>query len=126
MSILRRKKYPEKEIWEKFMGMGAAASYPKIRNWLREKGYVGKMQMGPVFAMWRYAVKNPEEAFPLYQKWHFEYASDISGEGNVVDPNVTFDDFLKDAQYRILHSGDSIASKILYKQFCQKYNLSEE
>lgn len=125
MSILRRKKYPEKEIWEKFMSMGAAASNPKIRNWLMLEKGIKPSQMGHIWAMWRYAVKNPEKAYPLYKVWHFEYASSISGVETVVDPNVNFEGFLKDCQYRIKQSGDSIMSKSAYKRFCQKYNLAE-
>lgn len=107
------------------MSMGAAASMPKIHAWLlREKG-IKSSWMGARWAMWRYAAKHPEEAFPLYKKWHFEYASSINGEENVINFNAEFNDFLKDIQYRAIHSGDSILSRQAYRRFCNKYNLAE-
>jgi len=118
-------KYDGKKIFEKFMRMGAASSMPKIRKWLRTEENITVSQMGPIWAMWKYATQNPEEAFPLYKVWHFEYWSNVSVMGKIIDSNVYWQSFLKDCQYRIKKSGDSIMSKTAYKRFCNKYGLEE-
>lgn len=70
--------YDGKILWEQYMSMGKAASYTRLQKWCIANGMVnpasGKTShAGPRFAMWRYAVKNPEEAYVSYQKWQQEY-----------------------------------------------------
>jgi hypothetical protein len=110
------KKYNEQECWEVYMGMGAAASQKKLINWLWEERRIKASNMGPVWAMWRWALKNPEQCYEQYKKWWFESASQ---EG--VDSNVSFRDFLEDVKHHCRHR--SMGSRKEYEDFCAKYGL---
>jgi hypothetical protein len=114
--------YPDKELWEKYMSWGKAASHLKLRRWLIENGFsIKEYGMGAFWAMWRYAIRNPEEAFPLYKKWYFETASDVKPNPDVIDPVVTFQDFLEDCR---LHARQrSCVSRGEYIRFCNKHGL---
>lgn len=79
--ILKRKGlyyYDGKKIWQKYMSLGRAATYDKIRRWCLEEGMVNQetgivSKWGPKFAMWRYAIRNPEEAYEAYKLRFMEY-----------------------------------------------------
>lgn len=120
--ITTNKKYNGKELWETYMSWGAAASHRKLRLWFEEKG-VKASQMGAFWAMWRYALGNPEEAFPAYKKWWFETASNQS-DGVVVDSNVDFQKFLEDIRNHA-YGKSCIVGRRTYRTFCKKYSLSE-
>lgn len=73
-----KKIYDGEKIWIEFMSMGKAATYQKIRGFCSRNGMVNPMtgrvsQMGPVYAMWRYAFKNPETSYEYYRKWKMEF-----------------------------------------------------
>ena len=122
------KKYDEKECWDKFMEMGAGATIRKLNNWHTEK-YGFASQMGPYWAMWRYACKNVDQAFGQYKVWWFETASAVQNVKNVPSFIVTKEDFLKDCRNHIIGSGnirrDSVLSQRAYRKFCQENGLEE-
>lgn len=109
------RKYDDKECWEKYMDWGAAASHKKLRGWLQERG-TSTSPMGPFFAMWRHAIRNPEETYPQYRKWFFETASQEGSDGN-----VTFEEYLLDLKKH--GRMRSLLSKSAFAEFCEKYNL---
>jgi hypothetical protein len=112
----RIRKYNDQECWEHFMvEMGGGASHGKLRAWLREIKRVKVSQMGPYWAMWRWAARNPELTYPQYKKWYFETAS-IVGE----DGNASFEDFLQDIKKASMIGALGRAE---YRQFCEKYSL---
>lgn len=110
--------YDGKAIWEKYMSMGKAATYKKILFWCNETGMVnpatGKASfMGPRFAMWRYAIRNPEEAYKPYFEWQREY-------GNF----PTFKEFCEDLSDHAYTKKTAIVSPKEKEEFIEKY-LSE-
>jgi len=115
------KKYDEKECWDLYMSWGAAATVEKLHRWHKEYKGFGS-HMGGIWAMWRYAAQNPDACYPQFKQWYFESASAIADE--VVDPNITFDDFLNEIRVHAKNK-NSIMSQKKYKQFCQKWNLNE-
>lgn len=119
----RVRKYDGKELWEMYMSWGAASSHRKLRGWLLDERGIKSSQMGPFWCMWRYALKNPEEAFPAYKKWHFDTASNRS-DGVVIDGNITFEKFLEDVRNHAKGKKTVVGTSV-YKSFCQKYNLVE-
>lgn len=112
-----QRKLDDKECWDTYMSWGAAASHKKLRLFMQEKNQVNVSVMAPFFAMWRYAIRNPEETFTQYKKWFFETASQ---EG--LDGNITFDDFLQDLKQH--GKMEALLSRSRYIEFCEKYNLS--
>ena len=115
------KKYDDEECWNLAMSWGAAFTTNKLHRWHKENKGFGS-HMGGIWAMWRWAAKNPELCYPQYKKWYFESASDVSNE--VIDPNASFEEFLEDIR-RHAHGKDSILSKKAYKQWCVKYGLED-
>lgn len=112
----RVKKYPDKECWEQFMvAMCGGASHGKLRAWLWETKRMKASQMGAYWAMWRWAIHNPEKTFPQYSKWYFETAS-----GDGIDPNVSFEDFLQDLKRK---AQIGAVGRAEYRQFCERYGL---
>lgn len=102
------------------MSWGAAASHIKLRRWLKEeKGLdIETKGMGSFFAMWLWAIRNPELTYPQYKKWYFETASQ---EG--VKSDVSFDFYLQELKRQ--GKMRSLISRKEYNEFCEKYNLSE-
>lgn len=111
--------YDDKRCFERYMKWGAAATHDKLRQWCISVGMVnsntGKVsQMGAYWAMWRYAMNNAEEAYPLYKDWWFEN-----------DPQKrtpTFLKFLTDIQNHA-YDNKSVASQYKYEDFCEKWEL---
>lgn len=66
--------------------------------------------MGPVWAMWRYAIQNPEEAFEAYKQWQFEY-------GNF----PTFRDFCEDVYDHANTTKSTVTNEDDKKEFKKKY-----
>lgn len=130
--------YNEKECWDKYMSLGAAASTQRMLNWHRLENGFGT-RMGPVFAMWRWAVKNPEECYPQYKEWLKQNAPG----GDIKDyPNykrkwfaenynngeykeITFEEFLGVLRDRTKGYVCSVLGKKAYRRFCAKWNLEE-
>ena len=124
-----RKKYNDQECWEQFMSWGAAATFKKLKEWHIEKHGFGS-QMGPRWAMWRWAAENPELCYPQYKKWYFETAMNTNWFND--DPNIPFggkDSFLEGIKTVVKGTGAKRSNNILshraYKQFCAKWNLEE-
>lgn len=122
----KRKQYDGKVLWQVFMGMGRAASYKKLSEWAAENGMVnprtGKVsEMGPNWAMWSYAMRQPEEAFEAWKKWAWEHEDELAESG--IEP--TWERFLKDVKE---HNGPGkpMHSKTRYAEFCEKYKKELE
>lgn len=107
--------YDDKLLWETYMGWGRAATYARLREWCLQNGMynpiTGKVsQMGCFWAMWRYAVHNPEEAYEAYRKWQFEYG---------LFP--TFEDFCKDVYAHAFERRAMVTGKKNKAVFYAKY-----
>lgn len=118
--------YDDKLCFETYMKWGAAATHRKLREWCKQVGMVNYMtgrpsQMGAFWALWRYAMQNPEEGFPLYKEWWYHTTLPMSEFGRV-NPHATFEDFLGDIQNHA-YNNKSIASQSKYEAFCEKYGL---
>jgi hypothetical protein len=132
------KLYNEKECWEKYMSWGAAASTQRLLNWHRAEHGFGT-RMGPVFAMWRWAVNNPEECYPQYKEFHRHNApgEDLSQYSNFKIKwffenyksgeyqEITFEEFLNLIKKLARVYVGSVLGKKAYKRFCDKYGLKE-
>lgn len=111
--------YDGERLWKQYMSWGAAATHKKLRGWVESVGMcnpeIGRpSQMGPFFAMWRWAIRNPEEAYPHYKSWWFE-----------TDPlhcEPSYEDFLKDLRKHAINA--SMLSVPAYRKFCEKHGLS--
>lgn len=123
-NILRDKTvYDGKRLWETYMEWGRGSSHKRLREWARENNMVnpwtGKVsQMGAFWAMWRYAVHNPEEAYESYKK-HTEEFPELIAMGI----SVNFEFFLKDVQKHARN--EAVVSRKTYREFCKKHNLEE-
>lgn len=120
--LKRPRIYDGKRLWEEYHSWGRAATHDKLREWALANGMVntrsGKVsQMGPFFAMWRYALHNPEEAYPAYERWAKEYEEYLVPEGMDID----FKAFLKDIREHAKHGG--VVGRQTYLEFCEKYEL---
>jgi hypothetical protein len=121
MSVNNKKKYDGKECWELYMSWGGASSYRKLRDWHRaNKGYGS--QMGPFWAMWKYAFLNVEEAYPAYQKWYADVVASI-GDKNM-NPNSTILGYLEDIK-KHAKNRPNISNLRTYVAFCKAYGLVE-
>lgn len=113
--------YDDRRLYEKFMKWGAAANHKKLRDWCVRVGMfnpeIGRpSQMGPFWAVWRYALENADKpgVFELYREWWFES-----------DPRKripTMRHFLENIKF---HSYDrkSVASRTKYEKFCEEHKL---
>jgi hypothetical protein len=111
--------YDGKRLWEAYTGMGLAASYKKLNKWAEVNGMTNPMtgkasQMGPACAMWRYALKNPDEAYPFYQKWAEEYRG-------FSDIEPTFENFLKEISHHARNT--AVVAKGTYVKWCKQWEL---
>ena len=123
MGLTRRvsnRKVDDKECWEQYMSWGAAASHVKLRAWLLSEKGIRVTQMTPFWAMWRYACRNPQEAFPAYQKWWAETA--FAEKEKVIDPNVTYEQFLDDCK---THARNCMG-RGEYKRWLIQYGFNSE
>ena len=123
------KKYDEKECWDLYMSWGAGATVDKLHKWHLANTDFGS-RMGGVWAMWRWAARNPELCYPQYRQWFFENnvgkTEQVEENGKRVqkeiNPNITFNDFLGIIQEEARNV--SVLSRRAYRQFCAKYELS--
>lgn len=115
--------YDGKAIWEKYMSLGRAATNPKILEWCKEVGMYDPKKgrpsvMGPYWAMWRYAVMNPKEAYPHYEKWAEEHREELIHKGI---HKIDFDLFLRDLQEHAMTP--SVVARSTYVRWCKEWGL---
>lgn len=115
--------YDEKLLWETYHGWGKASSHPRLREWAKESGMsnpnTGEVsQMGPWFAMWRYAFNNPKEAYPAWEAW-IKDNFDAIADKNIA---INFDTFLKEIKKEARH----IYSKKRIQAWCEKWKVKYE
>ena len=115
------KLYDEKACWDKAMEWGAAFTYRKLKKWHRDYYGFGS-QMGPCWAMWRYAINNAEECFPQYKQWYFQTYENSLRHKEDIKSEVNFKDFLEDCKAHA-KGKNTILSRSAYKKFCEKYGL---
>lgn len=120
-----RQVYNGKSLWRKYCSMGRAATYDKLAKWatsqdMKRSKSKSATRMGVYFAMWRYALRNPEAAYPDYEKWATQYQEELTIEG----VSVTFEMFLKDIKKHAKTPG--CVGKASYIKFCEKYDLESE
>lgn len=113
-------KYDAKECWDVYHSWGAAASWAKLNEWYFQTKGIVPSNMGPYCAAWRWACKNAEEAYPTYKQWLFETTSN-SKDGRVIDPNITFEEFVKVLKAKA--DRPNILSPRAKRQFYQKWGL---
>lgn len=111
--------YDGKALWEYYMGMGVEASHRKLIEWATKQGMVSPdkttaSRMGPFWAMWRYALRHPEEAFPAYKQWMFET--------DKFHRSPLFEEFLMDVAHHA-RKGKSIVSEGTLRAFREKYRV---
>ena len=115
------KKFLNGEIlFKEFCSMGAAANYAILARWAAinmpnpESGKVSRQ--GVLFAMWKWAFQNTEEAWLLWKEYRFH--KDPSA------PPYTKEEFLKEV--RDMAEYPNIASKSDLERFCARYGLKRE
>ncbi len=62
--------YDSKDLFETYCGWGAAASLKKLQAYAKDK-YGQSTKMGAWYAMWKYPLENPEEAYQIYKEYYF-------------------------------------------------------
>lgn len=107
--------YDGKKIWERYMSMGRAATFEKLNNWCLQEGMVNQdtnrvSKWGPKFSMWRYAIRNPEEAYESYKLRSMEY-----GEF------PTFEEFCQDVADHAITRRTMVINYKEKERFVQKY-----
>jgi len=125
------KKYDDRECWDLAMSWGAAFTVDKLHRWHKKNKGFGS-RMGGVWAMWRWAARNPELCYPQFKKWYFENAIGETrweeiGDKMVekdINPNVTFEEFLEKIRDHAKDK-DSVLSNTAYKTWCAKWNMEE-
>lgn len=73
--------------------------------------------MGPAWAMWRYAVANPKEAWTAYEKWAREHMDELVANGIDLDFGLFLEDLKRHAQNR------AIVGKSTYENWCKEWGL---
>lgn len=114
--------YDGERIWKKFTSMGAASTTEKLNQWCESVGMVnealGKVShMGPTWAMWRYAFRNPEEAYPQYKSWAEEYRNELVISGK----KITKELFYEELSLKGKHT--TVVGDKEYFAFCEKYKV---
>lgn len=83
---MSRKVYNGRDLFIAYCKWGKAAGNERLKEYaFRTSGR--KSQMGPTYAMWRWAFENPEEAWPYYRDYFFEVSPEL--------PQPTKQDFYK-------------------------------
>lgn len=123
----KRRQYDGRKLWEVYHSMGRAASYAKLNTWARNNGMAnpetGDVKgMGPNWAMWAYAMDNPEKAFPAYKAWALEHQTELLSFGIEPSEENLWRKFLEDVKDHN-SKGKPTYSKKRFNRFCEKYNL---
>jgi hypothetical protein len=112
----------EQELWEVYHSWGRAATGDKLVAYAREKGWFNPRKgepsrMGPRWAMWRYAFRNPKEAYPHFEKWANEYRVELIEN----DINISFESFLKEVKEHV-KKGNMFREGTIRK-WCEKWGV---
>jgi hypothetical protein len=62
--------YDGEDLFKVWCEWGQASNHDRLIEFAREK-YGQASQMGPYYAMWRWAFENPEKAFVYWKEWWF-------------------------------------------------------
>lgn len=109
--------YDGKVLFKVWCEWGMAATNDRMMEF--SKTHFGAWsQMGPYYAMWRYAFENPEEAFVFWKDFWFNTYPDR-------EQPAKFENFLLEIKKRA-EKNPSIASPKRMERFCAKYNLEME
>lgn len=111
---MREKIYDGKILFQKWAEWGAAATNTRLQEFAKAK-FGSSSNMGPYYAMWAWAFRNPEDAWPLWKKFYLHSHPDKE--------QPTFEDFLKILQTKGGSYLNVSGSKRKLQQFCSKYNL---
>lgn len=115
LTRISKRYFDDRLLWKTYMGWGRAATYSRLRAWCIQNGMVnpetGKVsQMGVYWAIWRFAVRNPEEAYEDYKLWQMEF-------GNF----PTFQEFCIDLYLHAYAKKAIVIGKKKKKEFIEKY-----
>lgn len=122
--------YDGEKLFKKYCSMGAAATYEKLFEFAKGQGMfdpdTGKpSNMGMHFAMWRWALRNPEEAWKYYEPYIREFEHILIPKGIKID----FNSFLLEIRDKTGPKGQTRKGAVgrrTYVAFCRKYNLTPE
>lgn len=113
----------EKALWEKYHSWGKASSTTRLREWANaqgmyshEKGEVS--QMGPFLAMWRYAFRHPEEAYPHWKAWVDEHRVEADEAGI----EGTFEEFKEEIKNQVKKNHIFVPDRL--RAWCQKWKVT--
>jgi hypothetical protein len=112
--MAKKKVYDGKLLFETYCNWGAAASNPRLMEFARQT-YGQTSQMGPHYAMWKWAFQNPEEAYEMWKELQFNK--------NPEDPIPTFEQFLLKIRELAVKNPSIGGSKQSVERFCAKYGL---
>lgn len=110
--MTKDKFYEGKLLFETFCGWGAAASNNKLIEFARQR-YGRASQMGPSYSMWKWAFRNPEEAYEFWKNYYFEAFPE--------EQQPTFNDFV--VMLKQKGRNPSIGGDTALQRFCAKYGL---
>lgn len=77
--------YDGKVLFEWWCKAGKAATNPKLMEYAKEK-FGTTSQMGPAYAMWKWAFWHPQESYKLWTNWYFENHPEL--------PTPPYEDYL--------------------------------
>lgn len=116
--MARLKFYDGKKLFQVYCAWGSAANVNKLNEWAKENmpnPETGKVsQVGPYYAMWAWAFKNPKEAYPVWKEYMFRRFP-----GKELQ---TFDDFIEFLNRRV-GNNNNIAGKQERERFRLRYGL---
>lgn len=114
--------YDGEKLFRYYCSLGRASSNKKLKEWAKTVGMVNPetgtaSHTGPLYSMWRWAIRNPEQAFPVYKEWANAYESELVANGIEVNWNLFLRELANHAENK------SIVSEKERKEFCKKYGL---
>lgn len=111
--MTKERMYDGELLFKTWCSWGLASGHDRLIEFSRST-YGQASQMGPYFAMWRWALENPEKAFEYWKEWYFHNYPDREPP--------TFEDFLLVLRERG-KTNKNIAPPKKLERFCARYNL---
>ena len=112
--MAKKRLYDGKLLFETYCNWGAAASNPRLIEFARQT-YGRASQMGPYYAMWKYAFDNPKVAYELWKEYSFNRFPE--------EPIPTWEQFLLELRDRAVKNPTIGGTRKNVERFCAEHNL---
>lgn len=114
--------YDGEKLFRVYHEWGRAAGYSRLEKWANEHGMYhpgrGKAsKMGAYFAMWRWALRNPQKAWEIFEPWAREYENELTAAG----VEINYQEFMKVIERHLRAKGSIGFDK--YLEFCREHGI---